>query len=195
VNTDVMFSSVTDLWGTPAEFFRQYDEEYHFTLDAAADEHNHKCEDWLGPGGLADDALNVGWSGHRVWLNPAYSQCEAFVEKARYESVNNDVGSVILVPSRTDTKWFHNHIYCASYNCYYPWVKRVRWVKGRLKFTLHVSDEMRAQVMALARFEEADVQEETGLPKTIIRAIRAGRPEVAESAPVPSLVVVLKGDW
>ena len=33
MNTDVMFSSKTDLWETPQEFFDALDAEFHFTLD------------------------------------------------------------------------------------------------------------------------------------------------------------------
>ena len=32
---------------------------------------------------------------------------------------------VMLLPARTDTKWFHNHIYGNS---------EIRFIKGRLKF-------------------------------------------------------------
>lgn len=39
-----MFSSATDEWATPQEFFDELNEEFHFTLDPAANEENHKCE-------------------------------------------------------------------------------------------------------------------------------------------------------
>lgn len=41
---DGIFSSVTDEWATPQEFFDELNEEFHFTLDPAANEENHKCE-------------------------------------------------------------------------------------------------------------------------------------------------------
>lgn len=44
MNTDTMFSSKTDQWATPQDFFDRLNEEFHFTLDVAADETNHKCE-------------------------------------------------------------------------------------------------------------------------------------------------------
>lgn len=44
MNTDIMFSSATDQWATPQDFFDKLNEEFHFTLDVAADESNHKCE-------------------------------------------------------------------------------------------------------------------------------------------------------
>lgn len=39
-----MFPSATDEWATPQGFFDGLDEEFHFTLDSAASEENHKCE-------------------------------------------------------------------------------------------------------------------------------------------------------
>ena len=42
MNTDVMFSSATDNWSTPQDFFDKLNDEFHFTLDVCADENNHK---------------------------------------------------------------------------------------------------------------------------------------------------------
>ena len=39
-----MFSSATDEWATPQAFFDELNGEFHFTLDPAANEANHKCE-------------------------------------------------------------------------------------------------------------------------------------------------------
>lgn len=44
MNTNLMFSSATDQWATPQDFFDRLNEEFHFTLDVAADKTNHKCE-------------------------------------------------------------------------------------------------------------------------------------------------------
>ena len=38
MNTEVMFSSKTDSWATPINFFRELDEEFHFNHDPCADE-------------------------------------------------------------------------------------------------------------------------------------------------------------
>ena len=43
-NIDVMYSSKTDQWATPDDFFKELDQEFHFNLDPCADEQNHKCE-------------------------------------------------------------------------------------------------------------------------------------------------------
>lgn len=60
MNTDVMFSSRSDNWATPQEFFDELDAEFHFTLDAAADETNHKCEKYYDK---AHDGLENLWGG------------------------------------------------------------------------------------------------------------------------------------
>lgn len=42
--TEALFSSKTDNWATPQNFFDELNKEFHFTLDPCADEKNHKCE-------------------------------------------------------------------------------------------------------------------------------------------------------
>ena len=44
MNKDLMFSSATDEWYTPMDFFEQLDSEFHFNLDPCATEENHKCD-------------------------------------------------------------------------------------------------------------------------------------------------------
>lgn len=46
-NIDVMYSSKTDQWATPDDFFRELDQEFHFNLDPCANEQNHKCEKYF----------------------------------------------------------------------------------------------------------------------------------------------------
>lgn len=46
-NLDVMYSSKTDQWATPMDFFRELDQEFHFNLDPCADDQNHKCEKYF----------------------------------------------------------------------------------------------------------------------------------------------------
>lgn len=141
VNTDVMFSRKSDEWGTPRDFFDRYHAEFKFTIDGAAIATNALLRRYYGPLLNADDGRCLGrdalledWTGERVWLNPPYSMCAEFVEKAVTECSVNDAPSCILVPARTDTKWFHEFVYYAPYNCWHPWIKRVDFVKGRLKF-------------------------------------------------------------
>jgi phage N-6-adenine-methyltransferase len=126
----VVFSSGKDNWRTPADLFRKYDELYDFDLDAAADKTNWLVAAYLGPGSsLGEDALVYDWSAvaKTVWQNPPYSMVKEFTAKAA-EEAKKGVLTVMLVPARTDTKWFHAHVYNKSN-------VRIEFVKGRLKFS------------------------------------------------------------
>ena len=117
---------------TPQDLFDQLDAEFHFGLDAA-NEANHKCERWLGPGGLAPDALSgVRWShyaeGKPIWLNPPYGRgIEAWLETAFAEAEFFGATVVVLLPARTDTEWFHELVL--------PRAAEVRFIRGRVKFS------------------------------------------------------------
>jgi site-specific DNA-methyltransferase (adenine-specific) len=47
MNTDVMFSSQSNEWSTPPEFFKELNEEFHFTLDPCSTDENHKCSKYF----------------------------------------------------------------------------------------------------------------------------------------------------
>lgn len=79
MNTDVMFSSKTDLWATPQELFDKLNAEYHFTLDVCALPENAKCERYFTPD---IDGLKQEWTGV-CWCNPPYGrEIGEWVEKA-----------------------------------------------------------------------------------------------------------------
>lgn len=121
---DVMFSSKTDLWETPRDFFDALNEEFRFTLDACALPENAKCDRFFTP---TQDGLGQEWNG-RVWCNPPYGRkISEWVVKG-YNSVNSGTAElcVMLLPARTDTRWFHDYIYHNA---------EIRFVKGRLKFS------------------------------------------------------------
>ena len=116
----VMYSSKTDLWATPQDFFDALDGEYHFDLDVCALPENAKCAEYYTPevDGLAQD-----WTGRRCWCNPPYGrQIGRWVEKA----AKSRALTVMLLPARTDTRWFHDFIYGKD--------AEIRFIKGRLKF-------------------------------------------------------------
>lgn len=123
MNKNVMFSSKTDQWETPKDFFDDLDALFHFTLDACALPENAKCEKYFTP---EMDGLKQEWGGV-VWCNPPYGrEIGRWVEKG-YLSAKNGCTVVMLLPARTDTKWFHEY-------CYMNRFATVRFVKGRLKF-------------------------------------------------------------
>lgn len=107
-NIEVMFSSKDDKWSTPQDFFDELDSEFHFTLDPCADDYNHKCEKYYTE---SDDGLSQDWKGEIVFCNPPYSDCASWIEKCYNEAQKPNTTVVVLIPSRTDTKYFHNFIY------------------------------------------------------------------------------------
>lgn len=115
-----LFTSNTDLWATPKDFFDKLDKEFDFELDVCATAENAKCPHFFSP---EQDGLNRKWIGI-CWMNPPYGrEIGKWVKKA-YESSLDGVTVVCLLPARTDTKWWHD--YCMK--------GEIRLVKGRLKF-------------------------------------------------------------
>lgn len=131
MNTTVMFSSKSDEWATPQALFDQLHAEFDFEIDLAATIDNRKCEHWWS---LDDDALTWPWHAHfdRGWLNPPYSIAGKFIAKAAEERRQGFL-TVMLLPARTDTKAFHQHIYDATTWQARPGVE-IRFLPGRLKF-------------------------------------------------------------
>lgn len=123
MNTELMFSSKSDQWSTPQDFFDRLNREFDFTLDACADANNHKCDLYFTE---EDDGLRQSWKGHRVFCNPPYGKTvKDWVEKAYNESRDKNTMVVMLLHARTDTRWFHDFVYGKA---------EIRFVRGRLKF-------------------------------------------------------------
>jgi phage N-6-adenine-methyltransferase len=79
--------------------------QFHFTLDACATQQNAKCVRYFTK---ADDGLKQEWTG-RVFMNPPYGrEIGKWVRKAYEESRKNAESVVCLLPSRTDTSWWHD---------------------------------------------------------------------------------------
>src|SRR5216684_4087634 len=110
MNTPLFFESAGDERATPQDFFDTLNAEFHFELDAAASLLNHKCDLWYCEGGIEYDALEADWGGATVFLNPPYSVAGAFIKKAR-EEADKSATVVLLLPVRSDTKWWHNFIW------------------------------------------------------------------------------------
>lgn len=124
MNTQVLFSSKDEVWATPQDFFDKLNEEFHFTLDPCALPENAKCAKYFTP---EDDGLQQNWGGEIVFCNPPYGRkIYDWVNKAYNESMKEGTTVVMLLPARTDTKWFHEFIYNIA--------REIRFVKGRLKF-------------------------------------------------------------
>ena len=137
LNTALMFSKASDEWETPQPFFAALRREFDLTVDAAASPGNKKLPDYFGPGSpICEDALVANWSMFgtlsRMWCNPPYSRCAEFVAKAAAERLNG-VLTVMLIPSRTDTRYWHAHIWDVEKHQPREGIE-LRFVKGRLKF-------------------------------------------------------------
>lgn len=131
-----MFSRASDEWATPQDFYDRLHAEFGFRWDVAATPTNSKCgSDYFGPGSpWGEDALAIDWGAcgiRRNWMNPPYSRVREFIAKADDERYNG-VLTVALVPARTDTRWWHDHVWGFDHR-----PRRgieVRFVKGRLRF-------------------------------------------------------------
>ena len=119
------FSSNKQEWATPIDLFKKIDEEFHFTLDLAADCSNTKCEKYFSE---KDDSLKQNWDGV-CWLNPPYGskeyKLENWIKKAYNESLKENNIIVMLIPARTNTKWWHKYCMTSS---------EIKFICGRPKF-------------------------------------------------------------
>jgi site-specific DNA-methyltransferase (adenine-specific) len=119
----VMFSSKSNEWATPQDFYNQLDAEFEFTLDPCASQSSAKCASFYT---ADDDGLSKDWEGHTVFMNPPYGRkIGNWIQKAYEEGEKSNTRVVALIPARTDTKYWHN--YCMK-------ATEIRFVKGRLKF-------------------------------------------------------------
>lgn len=123
MNKELMFSSKTDLWATPQDFFNKLNEEFKFTLDPCSNHENAKCEKYFT---IEEDGLLQNWRNEVVFCNPPYGrELKNWVKKAYEESQKDNTTVVMLIPARTDTIYFHEYIYHKA---------EIRFIKGRLKF-------------------------------------------------------------
>ena len=120
---NTMFSSATGEWETPADFYEKLDRSFGFTLDPCCTKATAKCEKYFV---AEDNGLEQAWDGHKVFMNPPYGrEISKWIKKAFVEGSKPHTTVVCLLPSRTDTKYWHN--YCMK-------ADEIYFVKGRLKF-------------------------------------------------------------
>jgi phage N-6-adenine-methyltransferase len=115
-----LFTSHRGDWATPAELFREFDGEFGFELDVCATATNAKCPAFFSP---EVDGLQQLWRG-KCWMNPPYGRDIGLWMAKAYRSSLEGATVVCLVPSRTDTRWWHE------------WAMRgeIRFLEGRLRF-------------------------------------------------------------
>lgn len=109
----VHFKSQSVDWATPKAVYEELDKEFAFNFDPCP------------LGGVAFmNGLEMDW-GTSTFCNPPYGrEIGKWTSKAVKEA---DKGKtiVLLIPSRTDTRWWQNDIMKAQ---------EIRFIKGRLKF-------------------------------------------------------------
>jgi site-specific DNA-methyltransferase (adenine-specific) len=98
-------------WRTPQKLYQELNEEYNFDFDPC-------------PPHPDFDGLEVEW-GKCNFVNPPYGRQIGKWLKKGYEENQKGKTVVFLIPSRTDTKWWHNYVMRAD---------SIQFIKGRLKF-------------------------------------------------------------
>lgn len=119
---DVHYSSKTVIWETPQPFFDVLNAEFGFQLDVCALLENAKCERFFSP---EQDGLVQKWDGV-CFCNPPYGrEISKWIKKAYESSLTGSI-VVCLIPSRTDTRWFHDYVL--------PFAE-IRFIPSRLYFS------------------------------------------------------------
>lgn len=114
----VHFTSKSNDWATPKDFLAELDKEFHFTLDP--------CPlGWekMNPVVRPESGLTRSWDNEIIFCNPPYGRTLKLWVKKASEAKGGIV--VMLIPARTDTKYFHEYIYHKA---------EIRFIKGRLQF-------------------------------------------------------------
>jgi phage N-6-adenine-methyltransferase len=127
-----IFGSGNDEWETNPETFIRLHEEFDFEVDVCASETNALLPKYFTK---VSNALISIWKrlGTRLFMNPPYSETDAFMRAACSNAIIQKLLVVCLVASRTDTKWWHDLVWDQSKHQFRPGVQ-VRFLKGRETF-------------------------------------------------------------
>lgn len=139
----VHFSSKTDNWATPQDFFDSVNDEFSLLWDVCASSENAKLPLYWTK---EQDGLTAEWRGKRVWMTALRftdrqmggEGCDRRAEVC-----------VCLLPARTDTRWFHRHIYANP-------KAEIRFVKGRLKFGGAANSAPFPSMLVIFRSDDTD---------------------------------------
>ena len=106
-----LFTSLRGDWKTPKALYQALDAEFHFDCDPCPVKPKH-------------DGLENEW-GNVNYVNPPYgNEITKWIKKGCQENLMGKT-VVFLLPSRTDTRWWHDYIMKAD---------EIRFIRGRLKF-------------------------------------------------------------
>ena len=118
-----LLSTQTSEWETPQWLFNELDSEFGFTLDPCATAANAKCKRFFT---AEDDGLAWDWDGV-VFVNPPYGREIGKWVKKSWEESRRGCVVVMLIASRTDTRYWHDYVMKAD---------EIGFIKGRLHFSL-----------------------------------------------------------
>lgn len=144
--SSALLTSKNENWETPKSYFDELNQKYNFTFDLAASDDDHKTPCYYT---VSDDSLSKPWHElpGNLFLNPPYGrQLKLWIKKAYEESLLKTDGSiVVLIPSRTDTSYWHDYIFGKA---------NITFIRGRLKFELDgISGDAAPFPSALVVFE------------------------------------------
>ena len=106
-----LFTSLRGDWKTPKAVYQALEAEFHFDYDPC-------------PTKPIENGLESEW-GNTNFVNPPYGkQISKWIQKGFEESLKGKT-VVFLLPSRTDTRWWHDFVMKAA---------EIRFIKGRLRF-------------------------------------------------------------
>ena len=116
-----------------------------FTIDVCCSERNIPALDYYVNG--EQDGLKEPWFGF-CWCNPPYNECKKWIEKAYKENLQGCSGIAMLIPVRTETKYWHDYILNN------PRVT-IEWLRKGYKFLNKDNEEMGVfkNALALVYFE------------------------------------------
>lgn len=117
----VHFSSASNEWATPMDFFEKLNGYFGFTLDPCCTPDTAKAKKYFTQ---AEDGLKQDWSDDVVFMNPPYGRAIGIWVKKAYEESVRGALVACLIPSRTDTAWWHD--YCMQ--------GEILFLRGRLTF-------------------------------------------------------------
>jgi hypothetical protein len=119
----------TDVWSTPLELVFAIEQKLRLTMQMdACCSHGNGIITRMNAAGVHRwgvewehprlDGLRHPWASYcrsddrdrpgAIWVNPPYSDCSSWIRKARAEGQHRPV--VCLVPARTDTRWWTEHV-------------------------------------------------------------------------------------
>lgn len=132
---------LSDCWKTPRTLFDSLAKEFPSTLDAAADDENHLCDQYYT---YENSALNKDWAAEHayIYVNPPYSDIRPWVKKASEES-KKGATIVMVLKASPNTEYWHDYIWEPEYDAQgnrLLWATKtregvkVRWTWGRVSF-------------------------------------------------------------